>query len=307
MLLALLALAAPASATIVVGLGDQKPDMFSDPRFVALGITHARRAVAWDAMWHPDQVRQIDRWMRAAHADGVSPLISFDHSDVAGHHKDVPSAALFGRAFHLFRSRYPWVTDFAAWNEANYCGEEMCRHPAAVASYYLVMRHACPKCNVLAAELLDVAGMASWVHSFLAAARTQPALWGLHDYVGANRFSDATTRQLLSLVRGRLWLTEVAGLVARRNHSNVGFPQSPAHAADVTAYIFGHLARLSPRIQRVYHYEWNAHTGHDAWDSALISPNGQPRPAYAVFARAIAALGMAPNCSISRLPPACAA
>ena len=33
-----------------IGIGDQKPDMFGDPRFMALGITHARLAISWDAM-----------------------------------------------------------------------------------------------------------------------------------------------------------------------------------------------------------------------------------------------------------------
>ena len=42
------AAAAPAAAAsaVVVGIADQKPDMFTDPRFDALGIKHARLTVA---------------------------------------------------------------------------------------------------------------------------------------------------------------------------------------------------------------------------------------------------------------------
>ena len=42
------------------------------------------------------------------------------------------------------------------------------------------------------------------------------------------------------------------------------------------------LARLSPRIQRVYLFHWNGRNS--TWDSALISPNGSARPAFAVLA-----------------------
>ena len=42
-LLAALAAAAPASA-LTIGIADQKPDMFSDPRFQDSGIQFARRA-----------------------------------------------------------------------------------------------------------------------------------------------------------------------------------------------------------------------------------------------------------------------
>jgi hypothetical protein len=51
MLLACFLLAAPAAADAkapAVGLGDQHPEMFSDPAFRALGITHSRYVLEWD-------------------------------------------------------------------------------------------------------------------------------------------------------------------------------------------------------------------------------------------------------------------
>jgi hypothetical protein len=58
--------------------------------------------------------------------------------------------------------------------------------------------------------------------------------------------------------------------------------ESLTHAAKAIDYIFRKLVRLSPRIQRVYLFHWNGRN--TTWDSALISPNGTPRPAFAVLA-----------------------
>ena len=46
------------------------------------------------------------------------------------------------------------------------------------------------------------------------------------------------------------------------------------------------VARISPRIRRVYVYHWNSSRNPaDTWDSGLIAPNGQPRPAFWIFRR----------------------
>jgi hypothetical protein len=289
-----LALAAPAGA-VQIGIGDQKPDMFSDPRFKALDLKLVRRNVSWDVLLSRSQTAALDRWLSAARNQGIQPLLGFDHSWSPGRHKILPTARQFRTQFLRLHHRYPWVKDFATWNEANYCGQKICHHPDLVAAYYHVLRSSCPHCTVLAAELLDQPGMVAWVRQFDHYARVDPGYWGLHDYIGVNRFQTASTRQLLRATHGQIWLTEVAGLVARHNHSNVQFTQSAAHAADVTAFIFSKLVRLSPRISRVYLYEWDPVSALDSWDSALIGLNGQARPAYTVLARIRdAQLGIAP-------------
>ncbi len=49
--LALLALTLPASAAaLVVGIGDQRSEMFHDPRFQALGFRYARLSIGWNAL-----------------------------------------------------------------------------------------------------------------------------------------------------------------------------------------------------------------------------------------------------------------
>ncbi len=290
--------ASPAAAgALVVGIGDQTPDVFADPRFVALGIAAARLSVAWDVFDNRAQTRALDRWLRAARADGVSPLISFDHHAPSARGHLPPTPGALTHEFRIFRARYPWVHDFATWNEANYCGEPTCHRPGLVASYYRALRRACPSCTVLGAELLDQPGMVTWVREFDRALGGQPAIWGLHNYIGANRLQVGSTLALLRATRSEIWFTETGGVVARHNHSRAAFPQSPAHAAEVTAFIFNRLARLSPRITRVYLYQWDAGPGDtQGWDSGLLGPEPSftPRPAFATFVRIIAGLPRSP-------------
>jgi hypothetical protein len=283
-----LALAAAPAGAVTIGIGDQKPDMFSDPRFVSLHLNVARRNISWDVLMSRSQTAALDQWLKAARAGRIRPLLGFDHSWTPGRHKILPTPSQFRTQFVRIHHRYPWVKDFATWNEANYCGEKTCHHPELVAAYYHVLRTSCPNCTVLAAELLDQPGMVDWVRQFDHYARVDPGYWGLHDYIGVNRFQTASTKQLLRATHGQIWLTEVAGLVARRNRSNVRFKQSAAHAADVTAFIFSKLVHLSPRISRVYLYEWDPVSRLDSWDSALMGLNGEPRPAFAVLQRILA-------------------
>jgi hypothetical protein len=145
---------------------------------------------------------------------------------------------------------------------------------------------------VLGAELLDQPGMVTWVRAFDRALGGQPAIWGLHNYIGANRLQVGSTLALLRATRSEIWFTETGGVVARHNHSRAAFPQSPTHAAEVTGFIFNRLARLSPRITRVYLYQWNAGPGDtQGWDSGLMGPEPAftPRPAFATFVRILAA------------------
>ncbi|MGH2855003.1 MAG: hypothetical protein ACRDLF_12530, partial [Solirubrobacteraceae bacterium] len=133
----LLALALPAGAQALgVGVGEQQPYMFADPRFQALGIRYARLSIGWNALESRAETRALATWLRAARADGVHPLISFEHSWIAHRHRRLPSAAQLARQFRVLHARYPWVTDFATWNEANYCGQPTCHSPALVAAYY---------------------------------------------------------------------------------------------------------------------------------------------------------------------------
>lgn len=290
LLAAAFALAAPASAqAVVVGIADQKPDMFGDVRFQQLGIKHARLAVPWDWRKYDWQIQELNQWLFLAKIDGVYPLISFQHSRV--NRRQLPTPVKFQREFKAFRARYPWVTNFATWNEANHCGEPVCHRPKLVASYWRKLQQACRTCKVLAAEVLDLPSMAKWVKDFRRYAKREPANWGLHNYVEANRFTTKSLRRLLKQVKGKIWLTEVGGLVRRRGTPQVqknrvkGIPESTKHAARVTRYLFRKVLPLNKRISRVYLYHWNSSTRYDSWDSGFIGWDRKTRPAYKVLVR----------------------
>jgi hypothetical protein len=278
---ALLLLPASASA-LVVGIADQKPDMFRDPLFASLGVQYGRVAVSWDAMGHPWETEEVDAWLDGARAAGVQPLVGFGHSRVD--RRSLPTPARFKYEFRQFRARYPWVTTFATWNEANHCGEPTCHRPQLVASYYRSMVRECPACTILGAELLDMPNMATWVDQYQKhlGRKNAPRYWGLHNYIDANRLRTTGTRTLLKHTRGQIWFTETGGIVRRRNNkAKVTFPESAAHAAKATRWVFDELVPLSRRITRVYVYHWNAAHG-DNWDSGLVDASGRGRPALKV-------------------------
>jgi hypothetical protein len=287
---------AASTRSLVLGIGEQHTPMFGDPRFRALGIRYARLSIGWNALESRSESKAIATWLRDARADGVHPLISFEHSWIAGRHRRLPTVTAFARQFRLLHRRYPWVTDFAVWNEANYCGQPTCHSPGLVAAYYRQVRRICPACNVLPSELLDVPGMVAWVAEVRRALGYEPGIWGLHNYIGANRLSAASTRALLAATRAQIWFTETGGVVARHNHSAHDFPESPAHAAKVTRFVFNSLVPLSPRIRRVYLYQWNAGANRrEPWDSGLIGPHGTARPAFWVLVQELHTLGQLPS------------
>ena len=282
LLAAALVLAVPSSASaLVIGIADQKADMFGDARFEKLGIKHARLTVAWDALDSDWQRAEIQNWMSAARQAGVQPLLSFGPSRVK--RTVVPTPERLKYEFRRFRWLYPWATTWATWNEANHCGSRLCHREKLVAAYYRKMRQECRTCTILAAELLDMPNMLTWVKRFRRYAKVEPKYWGLHNYVEANRFKTVSLKKLLRRVKGQVWLTEVGGIVKRRTNKRYTvkrIPESQWHAQRVTRFIFKEVAPLDRRITRVYLYHWNSSTRLDTWDSALISHTGKRRPAY---------------------------
>jgi hypothetical protein len=136
--------------------------------------------------------------------------------------------------------------------------------------------------------MLDMPGMGRWVRQFSRWLGFTPRLWGLHNYVEANRFRTTRLRELRRATRGaQIWLTETGGLVRRDNHSTTDIPEGPRHAGDVTRYIFDEIVPRNPQITRVYIYHWNSSSPKDTWDSALITPGGRERSALYVLRRVL--------------------
>jgi hypothetical protein len=289
-----LVVAAPAGAAKkpppipIVGIGEQSPDIFYNKYFKRLKVKHVRVITAWNTLRIKWQRQELDRYMSAAHAAGARVLLGFGHARSPRRkvRRYVPKVKEFLREFKKYKKRYPWVKDWLTWNEANHCGEPTCHKAHRVARFYNNIRHNCYGCNVVAGDVLDTPTMTPWIRVFLRTARRDKLIWGLHNYVDANRFRTSGTRELLKATRrvgGKIWFTETGGLVMRRNGSRIAFPGNKKHAAKATKQVFK-LARLSPRIRRVYFYHWQpAKTFFPTWDSALVDKRGKPRPAYKVL------------------------
>jgi hypothetical protein len=90
---------------------------------------------------------------------------------------------------------------------------------------------------------------------------------------------------MLRFTSGPIWLTEISG-VERRGHWQ--YPnQSAKAAANDEKFLFS-LPQRFHRVARIYHYEWQGTkpSPDTGWDSGLLYPNGTPRPAYYVVAKA---------------------
>ncbi|HMJ32326.1 MAG TPA: hypothetical protein VK501_00300 [Baekduia sp.] len=277
-LLAVAALpAAAAQAKVAVGIADNKSDMFTDARFAALHVKYVRVMVRYDAMHDAPTRTWLDGWMAGAEAQGLKPLVTFDRSPKRTSYN--PSAAQMAKSMKDLRKRYPFVKEFATWNEAN-----INKSPTTVARWWLAMRKACPTCTVLGADLLDRDNVGTWAKRFVKAAGRTPKVWGLHNYTDANRLKTTGTRKLLGAVKGAVWFTETGGVVSRANGSGITFPTSASHAAKATRFVFSTLVKVSPRVQRAYVYHWNTGVGDGrTWDSGLIGPDGKARPALAIL------------------------
>ena len=277
-------IAGAASARVPIGMGEQQARMFGDPRWERLGLRHARVLADWDALAYRRQRRALDEWMAGARASGTRVLLSFRYS----RHRRFPGPRTFRESFAGFLERYPDVDTWGVWNEANHGDTFSARHPARVARLFDAAVRECRRCRIIGADVLDSASMLRWVRAFKRHAEERPRIWGLHNYIDARRFSDAGTRDLLEATRGEVWFTETGGWLLRRRYVNgkpvSEFRRSHREVVRSTKHVL-RLACSSPRIRRVYMYNWVAPWVATTWDSGLITARGRARPAYHVLRR----------------------
>jgi hypothetical protein len=275
--------ASASSQHVTVGIAEQLPNVFTDPRFLALKVTHARIDVAWDVLQDGGQKAAINAYMQAAHKAKVDVLVTFDHSRRKGKASVNPTTTQLVAQMKAMRKLWPWVNEFSTWNEVN-----ISKQAPIVAKWWMALTKACPTCTVLGADLLDRSATSDspsatkssidrWVKSFLKTTHgKQPKVWGLHNYIDANLARTSGTRALLAAVKGRVWFTETGGLVARSNGSKFKLAQGFTHATNATKFILTKLDRVSSRVQRVYLYQWSEDT--KTWDSAFVNSKGGTRP-----------------------------
>ena len=290
LVLAALALCAvaPAAHALDFGMGDQKPRMFTDPRFQALGIERVRIVVDWDvALVAGPELERLDAWLEAARAHGKEPLIAF--TDAGARPGYLPSVGEYEQAFAALSARHPSVRLYTTWNEGNLASQPTAHVPEQVARFYDVIRARCGECTVIAADVLDQGGMVEWVQRVRAAVTAgEPPVTGVHNYVEVNRPErTGTTAALLAAVPGPVWLTETGGIVMHASPQGaIYWAYDEQRAARATAHAIG-IARSDPRIERIYLYQWSV-DAYERWDSAFIGPGGEERPSLNVLREALA-------------------
>ncbi len=276
-----------AAPSFRFGLADYEPRTFSDPRVRELGIYLARDVVPWNAALNKRDLAQVTAWLDAVkHAYHITPFITFQHAD----NNDIgPRPAQYLKAFLKFRKLFPWVTEFSPWDEATHVTQPTEHRPWLAAEYYNELASHCPGCEITAPDILDSDGnVEAWVGSFLEKARPYPKIWPFNPYNSAATDNPVPVENFLAAVRGQVWFSEIGGVVWWRFKGKL-IDHGVEYAARVAKNIFS-LARLSPRITRIYYYHWRSPgTPRSArkatWDAGLVSSTGAPRPALLVVAR----------------------
>ena len=281
-----LAPAAAQAATPVIGYGDQRAEMFSDPLFTGLGIRDSRVAVEWDTFRFPDKTARLDAWMAAARTARVRPLVAIEHSWTPGRARLAPTPAQYTTLIRRLRARYPEVRTFSPWNEANHASQPTARRPELAATYWRLLRQACPGCTVTSPVYLDLATRSSarWLATFKKATGGRVRLWAIHGYGDLNRGRDRHLAALLKQLPGQVWVTEAAGWVA----FGAGWKYDEARAARAIAYTFTLARKYRAKIARWYFYQWRGVPKGTRWDSGVLGVDGRPRPGYAALKAGIA-------------------
>ena len=280
--LAAVALATPAAnaATphVTMGMGEQNPSMFDDARFLDTGIRNARLILPYNVVrargW---QLAVADAWLGAARREGIEPLVTFTARWGDRRRFHLPSVREYSRRVSEFRARYPWVRELGTWNEANLASTQPTgHHPRRTAAYYRALKRQCPRCTVVAVDVLLTGNWRTWrwLNAFRAHAGRGPHIFGLHDYPEVTRFRTQVTRAFLRrMPHARVWITETGGIV-RHNR----WKYNEDRAARVIRHVFKLTNRLH-RIERLYLYNWRFDGNRD-WDSGLIARDGRERLGY---------------------------
>jgi hypothetical protein len=301
-LVALLALPAMGSAqsktNVVVGIGDQRASVFSDPTFQALGMKRARYFIRWDAIRHPDALAQADAYVAAAKAAGVKVLMHISTNDLRARKAKLPTVAQYRRDVGRLVKRYKpeGVREWGTWNEANHVTQPTYRSARRAAEFYKAMRGFCKGCTIVGLDVLDQRStrqpsidfrnyIRAWFRAAGSAGRHMTVV-GLHNYSEVNRRLTKNTRDLIAAVRrynkrAKFWYTETGGLAEFAS----AFPCDVDRQANRTQYMFDLAKRFRSHVKRLYNYNYYGTDCSTRFDAGLVNADGTPRPAYGVVAK----------------------
>lgn len=307
-----LALPSAASAAFSVGISENQPQMFSDPLFKSLGVSHARIVVAYDVALHrgTDDYSRVTQYLQQSKAIGVEPLFALEHRRGDASRCDqrknlrrsicrLPTARAYETALKAFFATFPGAKTIAPWNEINHFTQPTSRNPKAAAKYTDIVARLCKDCKIVVADVLDQADdpgsahptyrkTAAYIRSFRSALKTRRGICGIHNYSDVNRFrTTGTTALMKALGCKQYWLTETGGLYKFGSFwtkkTRRGCSTSASCQLKATKYLFT-LVKKNPRIKLVYVYTW--FPGLDArFDAGLTGADGRARPALAEVRR----------------------
>ena len=203
--------------------------MFSAPDFQALNIKRTRYFVPADVMQDAAERAKARAFVNAARAAGVSTLLHVSTSDLRSKRGPLVSTTNYkrnvGRIVAYFRKL--GVKDFGAWNEVNHKTQETWNRVGHAVSYfqsmYTAVRARCSPCAVVGLDVLDQAGVDTYIKSFY---RRLSSTWrkrltvvGIHNYSDVNRNRTTGTAKIIRTVRRynratKFWFTETGALAS---------------------------------------------------------------------------------------------
>lgn len=283
---------AHAASTFLTGLGDESPEMFTDPNQKQLRTKIARYIAPWDAVAHSYSLDKAKVWINAAEAAHEQVLVAFYHSEYTP--TRLPSVAQYKHDVQKFVKLFPHVKQYQAWDESNrgnIRGVLASPSASATAQYYQALIRVCRGCTVLGLDVLDADNISptlQYISEFkreIGKLRTvMPKIWGLHNYSDINRLESWRTRELARALGGQVWLTETGGIVqfggAFPNRNGSGLKR----AAKVLGYMFN-VAASQSRIKRLYIYDWTGGNARTRFDAGLTDSRHVPRPGYVIVCK----------------------
>jgi hypothetical protein len=287
--------AAPAKVNVIVGIGDQSPEMFTNVYYQQLQLKRTRYFIEWDAIDKPVELAQADKFVNAANAAGVKTLLHISTSDLRPKKAKLPSVASYRAKVGALVAHYRamGITDWGVWNEANHVTQPTYKSPRRAASFYKAFRKfRCAGCKIVALDVLDQAGVERYVKRWLSAAGSagrKAKVIGIHNYSEVNRLKRKGTnkypgtKRIVDAVRkknrrARYWYTETGALVKFQS-----FHCSTSRPKKTLRFMFSLTKKYDRYIERLYSYNWSGADCQVRFDAGLVNANGTPRPHYAIF------------------------
>ena len=301
----LAAMAAPATAEVRIGITQPNifalSDLDSKP-WNDLKVRKTRVIVPWDIGTKGD--REYKDYFNKLREKRIQPMIHFN-KNCPGRNCSLPSVSKFKSSFEKFLKRHGDFKVYGTWNEVNHGDQPTRREPKRAAEYFNAMQDVCTKrgkkCTIVGVDLLDDGSEIKFLREWLKTAK-KPKYIGLHNYKDINDRKLTRTRNLFKAlkdpktgkVKYEIWLTEIGGInFFKTGKGKVVRKRSNERQAKVVQFLMDVLTKskytkeFQGRITRAYYYHWRSdgETDDVRFDSALLNPLGQTRPAYDVIAK----------------------